>query len=125
MSFRPNNYESITHAAPGNLGSEGRQSLDSNLLVFAGGGGLIMAPSQCSSALPPTNRHMSNHVVVYFFDGSRGSVNSRGVATITRSPSATTATILVFMCSGTGLGLRMDMKNFTTPSRPEATLGLC
>src|SRR5208282_2522294 len=90
------------------------------------GGGLILAPSQCSSALPSLNRHISNHEVVYFFDGSRGSVNSRGVTTITRSPSATTATILVFVrCSGISLGLRKDMKNFTTPSRPEATFGLC
>src|SRR5271170_4453073 len=98
--------------------------------MFVGGagaaGGLIVAPSQCSSALPPTKRHMSNHEVVYVFDGSRGSLNSRGVTTITRSPSATTATILVFVrCSGISLGLRKELKNFTTPSRPDATLGLC
>ena len=79
-----------------------------------------MAPSQCSSALPSLKRHMSNHDVVYFFEGSRGLVNSRGVTTITKSPSATTATILVFVrCSGTGDGLRIDSKNFTTPARPE------
>ena len=51
--------------------------------VFGGAGGLIKAPSQCSSAFPPTKRHMSNHVVVYFFDGSRGSGYSRGRTTIT------------------------------------------
>src|ERR1017187_8765022 len=95
--------------------------------MFAGGAGaLIVAPSQCSSALPSTKRHISNHAVVYFFDGSRGSGYSRGVTTITRSPSATTAVILVFVrCSGISLGLRNDEKNFTTRSRPEATFGLC
>jgi len=92
---------------------------------FGGGGGAIMAPSQCSSALPSLKRHMSNHEVVYFAAGSLGEGSSRGVTTITKSPSATTATILVAIFCGTGDGLRMEVKNFTTGSRPEATFGLC
>src|ERR1700680_4836329 len=60
----------------------------------AGGG--IVAPSQCSSALPSLMRHISNHVDVYVFPAARGSGYWRTIATTTRSPSAVTDTTLVF-----------------------------
>ena len=55
------------------------------------------------------------------------SFNSRTYATTTRSPSATTATTFVFILAGIGTAftLRTSVKYFTTPSRPDAALGLC
>src|SRR5213079_285466 len=83
-------------------------------------GPVRVAGSQCSSAFPSLNRHISNQVVVASF-------NSRTYATTTRSPSATTATTFVFIFAGIGTGftLRTSVKYFTTPSRPDAALGLC
>src|SRR5215211_6468275 len=87
-------------------------------------GVIFIAGSQCSSAFPSTNLHMSNQVVVYVFEGSFGSLSSRGMTTVTRSPSARTATTFVVSLSHVGVLGRVP-KNFTTPSRPEATFGLC
>src|SRR5687767_10285865 len=49
---------------------------------FAAGGAMV-AGSQCSSALPSTNRQVSNHVVKYSAPGFRGSGYLRGISTVT------------------------------------------
>src|SRR5690349_6583948 len=88
----------------------------------AAGGAAIVAPSQCSSALPSLIRHMSNQVVVYVFALSRGSGRSLTYETTTRSFSATTATTLVFQLFRSGMGaLGRLPKKLTTGSRPDAT----
>jgi phytoene dehydrogenase-like protein len=51
-------------------------------LYFAGGA-VIVAGSQCSSALPLTKRQVSNQVVKYSFPGVRGSGYLRGIITVT------------------------------------------
>ena len=55
---------------------------DRRLAYLAGGVGSV-AGSQCSSALPPTKRHVSNHVVVYDIDGSSAYLVSRTARTVT------------------------------------------
>ena len=54
-------------------------------LAGAGGGrAVIVAGSQCSSALPSTKRQVSNHDVLYFLPGLFGlSVSAVAVSTVT------------------------------------------
>src|SRR5205823_2628233 len=91
-----------------------------------GGAALIVAPSQCSSALPFFIRHISNQVLVYFLPGVLGSSYSRTIATTTMSPSAVTDTTFVAQLFLSGIGFcGRPAKNLSTGSSPDATLGLC
>src|SRR4029453_16222269 len=112
------------------IATDNGRTMDVRMLVckrIFGIYGFFIAESQCSSAFPSLMRHMSNHVVVEVFDGSFGSLFSRGRATLTKSPSAVTETILLLSFCSIGLGCTFitSVKNFTTPGRPEAAFGLC
>jgi len=50
---------------------------------YGAAGGVMVAGSQCSSALPSTKRHISNHVVLYFWPLLTGWSYSRGSTTVT------------------------------------------
>ena len=73
-----------------------------------------VAGSQCSSALPFTKRQVSNQVVVYDLVASSAYLNSRTTSTVTKSPSACTATtgLVSFVQVGVGTRLATLMKYF-------------